>query len=69
MDRALRERSRQEGISLNQVALEALRRFVEVPAEPLAHSDLDDLVGSWVEDPEVDAALDEQRRIDEGIWR
>ncbi len=69
VDRALREKSRQEGRSLNQLALDALRRFVNVPEEPAAHRDLDDLVGSWIDDPDVDAALEEQRRIDEDIWR
>ncbi len=69
VDRALRVKSRREGRSLNQLAIEALRRFVDVPEEPASHRDLDDLVGSWIEDPEIDAALDEQRRIDEDIWR
>ncbi len=69
VDRALREKSRRDGRSLNQLALDALRRFVDVPPEPAAHRDLDDLVGSWIEDPEFDAALDEQRRIDEELWQ
>jgi len=69
VDRALRERSRREGRSLNQLALEALRRFVDVPEEPAAHEDLDDLVGSWIEDPDIDAALEDQRGIDEDLWR
>ncbi len=68
VDRALREKSRREGRSLNQLALDALRRFVDVPEEPAAHRDLDDLIGSWIEDPDIAAALEDQRRVDEEIW-
>jgi hypothetical protein len=31
--------------------------------------DLSDLAGTWVEDPEFDAALEDQRRIDWELWR
>jgi hypothetical protein len=69
LDRALRERSRREGSSLNDVVLEALEQYVGVPEEPRERRDLDDLVGTWVEDTELDEALEAQRRIDEDLWR
>jgi plasmid stability protein len=31
--------------------------------------DLSDLAGTWVEDPEFDAALEDQRRIDWELWQ
>ena len=68
VDRALRETAREQGKSLNQVALETLERAVGV-AEPRRRRDLSDLVGTWKDDPETAAALEDQRRIDPGSWR
>ncbi len=31
--------------------------------------DLSDIAGAWIEDPEVDRALEEQRKIDPELWR
>lgn len=31
--------------------------------------DLSDIAGTWVEDPEFDAALEDQRRIDWELWQ
>jgi hypothetical protein len=33
------------------------------------HSDLDALVGSWVDAPGFDDALAAQDRVDEALWR
>ena len=68
VDRALRDRSRREGISLNQLVLEALRSFVG-GADAEEHHDLDDLAATWIDDPEVHAALEEQRLVEEDLWR
>lgn len=68
VDRALRARARREGRSLNEVAIEALRTWVgEGPGGP-SHHDLDDLAGSWEEDPAFDAAIEAQDRVDEALW-
>jgi hypothetical protein len=32
------------------------------------HHDLDDFFGSWLQDPTVDAALEEQRQVDLRDW-
>ena len=69
VDKALRERARREGRSLNEVAIEALARALRVQVEPVRFRDLDDIAGTWVDDPEVEAALEEQRRIDPDLWR
>lgn len=68
VDRALRERARREGLSLNEVALEALRASVGEGGHGRRYEDLDDLIGTWVEDPAFDAAICEQDQVDEGLW-
>lgn len=67
-DRALRRAAREAGKSLNQTALEILQRGLGVGEKPVRRRDLSDLAGSWKEDPETDAALEAQRRIDPEDW-
>ena len=69
LDDALRERARREGRSLNDVALEALRRDMGLLGERSRKRDLSSFAGTWVEDPAVEEALSDQRRIDENLWR
>jgi hypothetical protein len=69
VDRALRRRAVRLEKSLNDVALEALARGAGVESQAIEHRDVDFLFGSWVEDPAVDEALADQRRVDEDAWR
>jgi hypothetical protein len=69
VDKALREKSRREGKSLNTAAVETLSAGLCVSGETLHHADLDFIVGTWVEDPEFDAALRAQDQIDPDLWR
>jgi hypothetical protein len=69
LDRALRRRAKQLSKSLNEVALEALTLGAGVSHEVREQHDVDFLFGSWVEDPEVDRALADQRKIDADLWR
>jgi hypothetical protein len=69
VERALRRRSKQEDKSLNQVALEALARGAGVGGERVKQRDMNDIAGTWIEDPGFEAALEEQRRIDPELWR
>ena len=68
VDRALRKQARANGKSLNETALEALRRATGVD-DPVRYHDLDHLIGTWVEDPEFDQAIADQRKIDPDLWR
>ncbi len=68
VDRALRRMSREKGKSLNAVVLEAVSTAAGIGAEPTVYHDLDHLIGSWIDDPETEAALAEQRRIEPGDW-
>ena len=69
VDRALRELARQQGKTLNQVAIDALALACGVTEATLRHRDLTGIAGSWVADPDLDAALEEQDRIDEDLWK
>ena len=69
LDNALREWARRRGVSLNQAALDALRRGVGMDEEAREYHDLDDLIGTWKQDEEFDRAVEEQDRIDRELWR
>ena len=71
----IRGLAKQDGTSLNQVALKLLRKGAEL-ADPgqgpdTVGSSLDHLIGSWSDDAaaELDAALEEFEVIDEAAWR
>ena len=68
LDKAIRQRARTEGKSLNDVAIEALAEGVGLSDELLVRRDLDDIMGTWKKDAIFDAVLAEQDRIDEGVW-
>ena len=69
VDQALRKRAHDEGKSLNEVTIETLVRALGLDGDPVQQRDLSDVAGSWVEDPEVDAALQAQRHVDADLWR
>jgi plasmid stability protein len=69
VDTLLRRRAKEEGRSLNEVALEALRRGLGLAAAPLQQRDLTDIAGTWETDRTTDAILAEQRQIDPDLWR
>jgi hypothetical protein len=68
LDAELRRRAKEEGKSLNQVLLEALARGAGLTRERARYRELTDLSGSWKEDPEFDAAIADQRKIDDELW-
>ena len=67
LDEVLRARAREEGKSLNEVALETLLAGLGLAGEPVKRRDLSDIAGTWIEDPEIAKAFEDQRRID--LWR
>lgn len=69
VDRLLRAKARQEHKSLNQLALEALSREAGQGPGAVVHTDLDDVIGTWVEDPAFDEAVAAQHKIDRGLWK
>jgi plasmid stability protein len=64
IDNALRRRAGKEGKSLNTVMIETLARGLERDSKPKAHTDLDNLIGTWQEDPAFDEAIADFRCIE-----
>ena len=69
VDRALREKARREGRSLNEVTIELVSLALGLKEQVLRQRDLADIAGTWVKDLRTEAALEEQRRIDPELWR
>jgi plasmid stability protein len=72
VDKALRQRAKDSGKSLNEVAVEALSSAVGANGnakQPARHHDLDFLIGTWIEDPAFDQTIAEHDRVDPKDWR
>jgi len=69
LDKALRERAKSEGKSLNEVTVEAIADGLGLGAPDLVRRDLSDVVGTWKKDAAVEAALAAQNRVDENLWK
>ncbi|MEX2168512.1 MAG: hypothetical protein WD851_04330 [Pirellulales bacterium] len=69
IDRAVRARAAAEHKSPEQAILDALAKELGIAALPQKRRDLSDIAGTWVEDPEFDAALADQRQIDWELWQ
>jgi hypothetical protein len=69
LDKALRQAARQQGKSLNEVAIETLARGAGITGEHAPQRDLADIVGTWRKDPAFDSALAAQDTIDKEMWR
>lgn len=64
----LRRKAKRQGKSLNTLAVEALTAAAGISEEPILYHDLDELVGTWVEDQEFDEAIRLQGQIDPAMW-
>jgi plasmid stability protein len=69
LDAALRGSAREQGKSLNEVAIEALVRGAGLGVSRVRQRDLSDIAGSWKKDPVFDRALAAQDTVDEEMWR
>ena len=69
VSRGLRDRARREAKSLNKAAIEAWERELGLADAMVLHSDLDDLAGTWVPDPDFDLALQATDREHENLWK
>ncbi len=68
LDAALRQRAREQGKSLNDVAIEALARGAGVSGEHNRQRDLRDIAGTWRSDRAFDRALAAQDTIEKELW-
>jgi plasmid stability protein len=69
MDTFIRERAAREGKSLNETVLDALKAGLGLSGDQVRYADLDDLAGTWVNDPEFDRAIAEMDRVDPELWK
>jgi len=69
VDEAVRQRARDEGKSLNEVAVEALADGLGLGGQDIVRRDLSDVVGTWKKDAATEAALAAQDRVDEDLWK
>ena len=69
VDAALRRRAREQGKSLNEVAIEALARGAGISGNRERHRDLADVAGTWRKDRAFDSAVAAQDAVDEELWR
>lgn len=67
VESALRRRAQEEGRTLDEVVWRLLIEAANV--RPVASSDFGDIAGTWISDPDVEAALADQDRIDPALWR
>lgn len=68
VDSKVREEAQKYHRSINSLLLEALERGLGLDT-PLEHHDMDDLVGTWVEDEEFDQAIAAFDSVDEELWK
>jgi len=69
LDKALRQAARQQGKSLNEVAIETLARGAGITGKRGRQRDLADITNTWRKDSAFDSALAAQDAIDEEMWR
>ena len=73
VDRALRRKAKERGVSLNQVLVEALAYGLGVSSNGDNHGrrkyrDLSDIAGTYVPDPGFEQAMKEQDQVDPRDW-
>ena len=69
LDSEIRRRARKTHKSMNAVLINALSRGIGLTEDQVQYHDLDGLVGSWIDDPEFDAAMEAFEAIDEDMWK
>ena len=69
VDAALRRRAREQGKSLNEVAIETLARGAGVTEGRSRQRDLKDIAGTWRKDRAFDRARAALDTVDEELWK
>lgn len=69
LDKALRQAARDQGKSLNEVAIETLARGAGIAEDLGRQRDLADIAGTWRKDPAFDSAIAAQDTIDKEMRR
>ncbi len=69
IDAALRRSAREQGKSLNEIAVEALARGAGLGERADPQRDLSDVAGTWRKDSAFESALAAQDTVDPELWR
>ncbi len=69
VDAALRRRARLQRKPLNEVALEAMAEGLGVVEARVRRRSMRDVLGALPADPDLVAAIADQRRIDPELWK
>jgi hypothetical protein len=69
VDAALRRKAKEQGVSLNRAAVAALAHGLGLSEEKPVYHDLDDLAGTWVDDPVFDEVIRQMDTVDPDLWR
>ena len=69
LDKALRERAKREGKSLNEITVEVIADGLGLGASDIVRRDLSDIAGTWKKDAAIEAVLAAQDQVDENLWR
>ena len=69
LDTVLRRWAREQGKSLNEVAVEAMTRGAGLTGRTVRQRDLHDIAGTWREDRAFDRARAAHEAIEADLWR
>jgi hypothetical protein len=69
LDTVLRRWAREQGKSLNEVAIEAMARGAGLTGRTVPQRDLHDIAGTWREDRAFDRARAAHEAIEAKLWR
>jgi hypothetical protein len=69
LDAALRRLAKEQGKSLNEVAIETLARGAGLGDQRIRRRDLSYMTENWEEDPAFDAAIADQDKVDGEMWK
>ena len=69
LDTALRRWAREQGKSLNEVAVEAMARGAGLAGREVRQRDLHDIAGTWREDRAFDRSREAHEAIEAELWR
>ena len=69
LDAQIRKRAAEDGKSLNETVIEVMKAGAGISDSAVRNPDLDDLAGTWVDDPEFDRAVEEMDQVDPELWK
>lgn len=71
VEKAVLDESRKKGLSLNKAVIGLLEQSVGAGGTKKLYYDLDHLSGAWSDDESkaFDRSLEEQRKVDEDLWK